>query len=65
MNIYIVVDVTNNYNLACFDSLTKAEATLKDYQKLFPERTYTIERHRLKMVKAIIERIVKKFKKNY
>lgn len=48
MIIYIVVDATNNYNLACFDNLTKAETFVKDYQELFPERTYTIERHGLK-----------------
>ena len=48
MTIYIVVDATNNYNLACFDSLEKAEAMVKDYKELFPERTYTIERHGFK-----------------
>lgn len=48
MNIYIVVDRTNDYNLACFDNLTKAETMVKEYQELFPERTYTIERHGLK-----------------
>lgn len=48
MIIYIVVDATNNYNLACFDNLEKAKAMVKDYQEMFPERVYTIERHGLK-----------------
>ena len=45
MIIYIVVDTTNNYNIACFDSLEKAETMVKDYQRIFPHREYTIERH--------------------
>ena len=48
MIIYIVVDVINKYNIACFDSLKKAETMVKDYQRIFPHREYTIERHGVK-----------------
>ena len=48
MIIYIVVDTTNNYNIACFDSLEKAEARVKAYQQAYPNRAYTIERHGVK-----------------
>ena len=48
MIIYIVVDCTNDYNIACFDSLAKAETMVADYQRIYPNRTYTIERHGVK-----------------
>lgn len=48
MIIYIVVDFTNNYNIACFDSLEKAETMVKDYQRIYPKRIYTIEKHGVK-----------------
>ena len=48
MIIYIVVDCTNEYNIACFDSLEKAETMVTDYKRIYPNRTYTIERHGVK-----------------
>lgn len=48
MIIYIVVDITNNYNIACFDSLEKAETMVADYNRIYRNRTYTIERHGVK-----------------
>jgi hypothetical protein len=48
MIIYIVVDTTNNYNIACFDSLEKAETMVADYQRIYSNRTYTIEGHGVK-----------------
>lgn len=48
MIIYIVIDTTNNYNIACFDSLEKAETMVADYKRIYPNRTYTIERHGVK-----------------
>lgn len=48
MIIYIVVDTTNNYNIACFDSLKKAETMVADYNRIYRNRTYIIEKHGVK-----------------
>lgn len=50
MIIYIVIDVTNDcdYNIACFDSLEKAETMVADYNRIYRNRTYIIERHEVK-----------------
>jgi hypothetical protein len=48
MIIYIVVDTTNNYNIACFDSLEKAETMVADYNRIYRNRTYLIEKHGVK-----------------
>lgn len=50
MIIYIVIDVTHDcdYNIACFDSLEKAETMVADYQRIYRNRTYMIEKHEVK-----------------
>jgi hypothetical protein len=48
MIIYIVVDFTDSYNIACFDSLEKAKTMVADYKRIYPYRTYTIEIHEVK-----------------
>jgi hypothetical protein len=48
MIIYIVIDVTHSYNIACLDSLEKAETMVADYKRIYPNRTYIIEKHGVK-----------------
>lgn len=50
MIIYIVIDVTHDCNnvIACFDSLEKAETMVADYNRIYRNRTYIIEKHGVK-----------------
>lgn len=50
MIIYIVIDVTYDYNnvIACFDSLEKAETMAADYNRIYRNRLYIIEKHGVK-----------------